>query len=258
MTRSPLAEWPLPAFQLNNSFAVVDQSLEAEQLFGKPKTFFEVLDEGSRPKAERWLKQSDSKKPVELNFITAAGFFLADVHYRWDSDFLLNLVLVPKDEQMAASMAQLVRLRGRLKETDYELLKEKERADALLEKVRELSAPCIAIGGGYVLVPLFGNLNDKKVKAIRPYIVTRIYEYAAETVVIDLTAMGTVTQEGVRYLESLVQTLGVMGIDAVITGVKPEHAQKLHLLRREMNLRFEASLESVLSAATEKIDETGS
>ena len=102
MTRSPLAEWPLPAFQLNNNFAVVDQSLEAEQLFGKPKTFFEVLDEGSRPKAERWLKQSDSKKPVELNFITAAGFFLADVHYRWDSDFLLNLVLVPSSPLLQA------------------------------------------------------------------------------------------------------------------------------------------------------------
>lgn len=251
MTRSPLAEWPLPAFQLNNSFKVVDYSYEAEQLFGKPSGFFELLDEGSRAKAERLLKTRDSKKPVELNFITAAGFFLADVYYRWNSDFSLNLVLVPKDEQMAAITAQLVRLRGRLKETDYELLKEKERSDALLEKVRELSAPCIAIGGGYVLIPLFGNLDAKKVEAIRPYIVTRIYEYEADTVVIDLTAMGSVTQEGVSYLESLVQTLGVMGIDAVITGVKPDHAQKLHLLKREMNLRFEASLESVLTTASE-------
>ena len=81
---------------------------------------------------------------------------------------------------------------------------------------------------------------------------TRIYEYEADTVVIDLTAMGTVTQEGVHYLESLVQTLGVMGIDAAITGVKPDHAQKLHLLKREMNLRFEASLESILSTAAAK------
>ncbi|WP_211654710.1 STAS domain-containing protein [Planococcus alpniumensis] len=251
MTRSPLAEWPLPAFQLNNSFTVVDYSQEAEQLFGNPVRFFDLLDEGSRSKAERLLKTRGSKKPVELNFITAAGFFLADVYYRWDSDFSLNLVLVPKDEQMAAITAQLIRLRGRLKETDYELLKEKERSDALLEKVRELSAPCIAIGAGYVLIPLFGNLDAKKVEAIRPHIVTRIYEYAAETVVVDLTAMGTVAQEGVSYLESLVQTLGVMGIDAVITGVKPEHAQKLHLLKREMNLRFEASLESVLTTASE-------
>lgn len=252
MTRSPLAEWPLPAFQLNNSFAVVDYSQEAERLFGKPGGFFELLDEGSRPKAERLLKTRDDNKPVELNFTTEAGFFLADVYYRWDSDFSLNLVLVPKDGQMAAIAAQLDRLRDRLKETDYELLKEKERSDELLEKVRELSAPCIAIGGGYVLIPLFGNLDAKKVEAIRPYIVSRIYEYEAETVVVDLTAMGSVTQEGVNYLESLVQTLGVMGIDAVITGVKPDHAQKLHLLKREMNLRFEASLESILKAASAK------
>ena len=249
MARSPLAEWPLPAFQLNNSFAVVDYSLEAQELFGIPGDFFELLDEGSRQKAERLLKIHGNHKPVELNFITAAGFFLADVYHRWDSDFSLNLVLVPKDGQMAGITAQLVRLRGRLKETDYELLKEKERSDALLEKVRELSAPCIAIGGGKVLVPLFGNLDTAKVEAIRPHIVTQIYEYEAEMVIIDLTAMGTVTQEGASYLESLVQTLGVMGIDAVITGVKPDHAQKLHLLKSELNLRFAASLEAVLSEA---------
>ncbi len=249
MARSPLAEWPLPAFQLNNSFAVVDYSLEAQELFGIPGDFFELLDEGSRQKAERLLKTHGNHKPVELNFITAAGFFLADVYHRWDSDFSLNLVLVPKDAQMAGITAQLVRLRGRLKETDYELLKEKERSDALLEKVRELSAPCIAIGGGKVLVPLFGNLDAAKVEAIRPHIVTQIYEYEAEMVIIDLTAMGTVTQEGASYLESLVQTLGVMGIDAVITGVKPDHAQKLHLLKSELNLRFAASLEAVLSEA---------
>ncbi|WP_341961696.1 STAS domain-containing protein [Planococcus maritimus] len=249
MTRSPLAEWPLPAFQLNNSFEVIDYSFEAEQLFGKLSGFFELLDEGSRAKAERLLKVRDSKKPVELNFTTAAGFFLADVYYRWDSDFSLNLVLVPKDEQMATIMAQLVRLRGRLKETDYELLKEKEHSDALLDKVRELSAPCIAIGNGYVLIPLFGNLNSEKVEAIRPHIVNRIYEFDAETVVVDLTAMGTVTQEGASYLESLVKTLRVMGIDAVITGVKPDHAQKLHVLKSELNLRFAASLEAVLSEA---------
>ncbi|MGM0897865.1 MAG: STAS domain-containing protein [Bacillota bacterium] len=250
MTRSPLAEWPLPAFELNNSFEIIDYSLEAEQLFGKPVKFWELLDEGSRTKAERLLKTRGSNKPVELNFTTAAGFFLADVYYRWNKDFSLNLVLVPKDDQMASITAQLVRLRGRLKETDYELLQEKERSDALLEKVRKLSAPCIAIGGGYVLIPLFGNLNAEKVEAIRPYIVTQIYEYEAETVIIDLTAMGAVTQEGVSYLESLVQTLGIMGMESIITGVKPEHAKKLHLLKTEMNLRFEASLESVLSTAS--------
>ncbi|ANU17753.1 hypothetical protein BBI11_12250 [Planococcus maritimus] len=250
MARSPLAEWPLPAFQLNNSFEVIDYSFEAEQLFGKSVEFLELLDEGSREKAQRMLNTQATRKPIELNFITAAGFFLADVYHRWNSDFSLNLVLVPKDGQMAAITAQLVRLRSRLKETDYELLKEKERSDALLGKVRELSAPCIAIGNGYVLIPLFGNLNSQKVEAIRPHIVNRIYEFDAEIVIVDLTAMGTVTQEGASYLESLVKTLRVMGIDAVITGVKPEHAQKLHVLKSELNLRFAASLEAVLSEAS--------
>lgn len=246
--QSQLAEWPLPAFQLDNHFAIIDQSLEAEHFFGKRATFWELLDEGSQQKAQHLLKQREQKKAVELHFVTAAGLFLADVYVRWISEFSLNVVAVPKDDKIEAIMAQLQRLRGRLRETDYELLQEKERSDALLEKVWKLSAPCIKIGGGYVLIPFFGDLDEDKVKAIRPLIVAEIYELEAETVIIDLTAMGIVTLKGANYLESFVQTLTIMGIDAIITGVKPEHARTLHLFNAEMNLRFETSLEAVLSA----------
>ena len=249
MTRSQLAEWPLPAFQLNNSFAVVDQSVEAQQIFGKTTDFLMLLDEGSRGKAQRLLKKPGDNGSVELNFVTAQGLLLADVYFRWDSEFALNVVMVPKDDKIAAISTQLLRLRGRLRETDYELLQEKERADALLEKVRKLSAPCIKIGGGYVLIPLFGDLDLDKVEAIRPYVIDYIYEYGGETVVLDLTAMGTVTQDGVDYLDSLVQTLCFMGIDTIVTGVKPQHAKKMHLLKAELNLRFESSLEAVLNKA---------
>jgi rsbT co-antagonist protein RsbR len=250
--RSQLAEWPLPAFQLNNSLAVVDQSLEAELLFGKTSDFLMLLDEGSREKAQRLMKQSGDQGAVELNFVTEQGLLLADSYFRWNSEFTVNVVIVPKDDKISAIATQLMRLRGRLRETDYELLQEKERADALLEKVRKLSAPCIKIGGGYVLIPLFGDLDLNKVEAIRPYVVDYIYENGGETVILDLTAMGTVTQDGVDYLDSLVQTLCVMGIDTIVTGVKPQHAKKMHLLKAELNLRFESSLEVVLNAAQEK------
>ena len=246
--RSQLTEWPLPAFQLNNSFAIVDQSVEAERIFGKTTDFLALLDEGSREKAQRLLKEPGDNGAVELNFVTEQGLFLADVYFRYDNEFALNLVMVPKDDKIAAISTQLLRLRGRLRETDYELLLEKERVDLLLEKVRKLSAPCIKIGGGYVLIPLFGDLDLDKVDAIRPYVIDYIYEYGGETVILDLTAMGMVTQDGVDYLESLVQTLCVMGIDTIVTGVKPQHAKKMHLLKAELNLRFESSLEAVLNA----------
>lgn len=248
--RFQLAEWPLPAFQLNNSLAIVEQSKQAEQLFGKPSSFLSLLDEGSREKAQRLFKQQNEEQAVELNFVTQAGIFLADIYFRWNSGFSLHVVLVPKDGKMAAITAQIMRLRTRLKETDYELLQEKERADELLGEVRKLSAPCIEIGSGYVLIPLFGDLDAEKVKAVRPHIVQYIYEHNAETVIVDLTAMGAVTQEGVNYLESIVQTLRVMGIDTVVTGVKPNHAQKMHVLKTELNLRFEPSLQAVISAAS--------
>lgn len=242
-------EWPLPAFKLNNKLAIVECSEEARKLFGDCSVFLELLDEGSKEKARTFLSGNQSGEPLELNFVSAdQKLFLGDVYSKWAGDFCLNIVLVPKDNRLLEITSQLLSLRTRLQETNYDLLLEKERTEELLLQVRQLSAPCIDLGQKHVLIPLFGDLDPRKIEVIRFHILNQIYETAAETVIMDFTAMEKLEQDGVDYLKSLMQTFQVMGIHGIVTGIKPQHAQQLHHLKTGLDLHFVSSLQTVLAS----------
>ncbi|MCM3610523.1 STAS domain-containing protein [Planococcus sp. MERTA32b] len=245
---SPFDSWPLPAFQLNRKLEIVEYSEKAQSMFGESELFLEFLDEGSVSKAADFLSSDRFSEPVEVNFKTAAGELkLCDLHCKWDSEFLLNVIAVPKDNQVAKISAQLSSLRHRLNETNYDLLLEKERTEKLLQRVRELSAPSIELGVGLLLIPFFGDLDAGKIESIKNQILEDVYEKHAETVILDLTAMDEINSDGMDYLNSLLQTFKVMGIGTIVTGVKPEHAKQLHALRTPIDMHFEASLATVLA-----------
>lgn len=247
-SKSPFESWPLAAYQLNSNLEIVESSDEAKSVFGNPKSFLELLDEGSVAKASKFLRQSQFSGSVELNFIDRAGHtILCDLHCKWDSEFVLNVIAVPKDDKVSKIAAQLSGMRSRLNDTNYDLLMEKERTDQLLLRVSELSAPVIELGSGHLLIPLFGDLDSSKVQSIQNHILHDAYEKHAETIILDLTAMGRIKNEGMDFLGSLLQTFKIMGIETIVTGVKPEHAQHLHALRATAGMRFESSLASVLS-----------
>lgn len=245
---SPFDSWPLPAYQLNNELEIVEASEAATFLFGKASSLLDIVDEGSVAKARNFLQASEFPGSVELNFKGRDGNReLCDLHCKRDSEFTLNVIAVPKDGNVSKIADQLSSLRSRLSETNYDLLNEKERTDKLLQRVSELSAPTIELGDGHLLIPLFGDLNSTKIESIRDHILNDVYEKQAETVILDLTAMDKISPEGMQYLNLLLQTFKIMGIENIITGVKPEHAKELHALRTTVDMRFEASLASVLS-----------
>ncbi|RLQ86598.1 STAS domain-containing protein [Planomicrobium sp. Y74] len=245
---SPFDSWPLPAYQLNSELEIVESSGTAKSMFGEKPLFLDLLDEGSVSKAANFLRASNFSGPFELNFKNTAGELqVCDLHCKWDSDFTLNVIVVPKDNQVSKISAQLSSLRNRLNDTNYDLLLEKERTEKLLQRVRELSAPTIELGDGHLLIPFFGDLDSAKIESIKSHILNDVYTKNAETVILDLTAMDKISQEGMGYLNSLLQTFKVMGIDTIITGVHPEHAKQLHALDTTIHMRFEASLAAVLS-----------
>ncbi|MFD1031272.1 STAS domain-containing protein [Metaplanococcus flavidus] len=245
---SPFDSWPLPAYQLNNKLEIVESSEAADSMFGKTNNFLELLDEGSIAKARNFLQSSNISGPVELDFKFSEGNLkLCDLFCKRDSEFILNVIVVPKDDRVSKIADQLSNLRSRLQETNYDLLQEKEQTDKLLQRVNELSAPTIELGEGNLLIPLFGDLDSAKIEAIRDHILKDVYEKNAETVILDLTAMDKISPEGMEYLSSLFQTFKVMGIGNIITGINPHHAKELHAIRSTIDMHFEASLAKVLS-----------
>lgn len=245
---SPFDSWPLPAYQLNSKLEIVESSGTAKTMFGEKVYFLDLLDEGSVSKAENFLHASSFSGPFELNFKNTEGELqVCDLHCKWHSDFILNVIVVPKDDQVSKISVQLSSLRNRLNDTNYDLLLEKERTEKLLQRVRELSAPTIELGEGHLLIPFFGDLDSAKIESIRSHILKDAYSKNAEKVILDLTAMDKISPEGMGYLSELLQTFKVMGIDTIITGIHPEHAKQLHALEVTVDIRFEASLSAVLA-----------
>ncbi|WP_033543099.1 STAS domain-containing protein [Planococcus sp. CAU13] len=245
---SPFDGWPLPAFQLNSKLEIIHSSEAAQSMFGNPASFVELLDSGSVAKAEKYLRSSRPAAPVELNFFDLDGEVkLCDFHCKQTGEFPLIAVAVPKDERVMKISRQLADLRKRLNDTNYDLLLEKEETEKLLQRVRQLSAPIIELGDGHLLIPFFGDLDSAKIESISAPILSAAYEKHAEMVILDMTAMDHINEDGMDYLNSLLQTFKVMGTGNIITGVKPEHAKQLHSLKSATDLRFEASLSAVLS-----------
>ena len=239
---------PLPIFKINTDFDILDSSPEATMLFTKKDNFTELVDPGSRMKAAAFIRPDSMAQKLELNFTDQAGkLFLADVHIKWESDHIANLVLVQKDPHMERIAAQLNKLQGRLRETDFELLSEKERTDALLHEVWDLSAPCIQLDKHKVLIPLFGKLEPEKMNIIQSKILDYLYVKAVETALLDFSAVGEIDKEGLFQLNTLLKTLEVMGIEVIIIGLHPLHAKRLHGLLGELNTRFASSLHDILS-----------
>lgn len=241
-------DMPLPAFRLTEKLSVVSCSEEARRLFGEVSSFLDIVDEASVKKVKLILASESSSEKFELNLIAQPGkLILADVFAKWDSQFSLSVILVPKDGQLAGIAKQLGQLRARLQETDYDLFLEKERTADLLQQVQELSAPCIQLDNSRLLIPLFGELSREKVEAASSRLLENIYQLNAEMVILDFTAMTKITGQGLISLEALLQTFCLMGTESIICGVKPLHAKKLHHLQSRLSMKFVSSLQEVMA-----------
>ncbi|UZJ78798.1 hypothetical protein [Fictibacillus sp. KU28468] len=60
------------------------------------------------------------------------------------------------------------------------------------------------------------------------------YKHDLDTMLFDFTGAGSITREGLQQMESLFTALSYMGgIEAVIVGVKPEHAKQIKELNAD-------------------------
>lgn len=240
---------PLPAFRLTKSLEVLDCSHQASKLFGPEKAFRNLIDEGSLKKAEKLLDPSKPSIKGEMNLITdASELILVDMYGTWDLNKILTLIVIPKEDNLERVSQQLRQLQNRLRETDYDLFQEKELTTELLQRVRQLSAPRIRLDLDQMLVPLFGDLTAVKVEAVQDNLLKDIHDANVETVIIDFTAVDQIEEDGLRLWNGLMQSFKIMGIECVITGVKPAHAKRLHNLESHIVMRFASSLLEVLSA----------
>lgn len=235
----------VPYLVINKQYEILSITKEMEELSASTSNFLELVDEGSISKVQEEVVPAKIKNKMEINIYQRERELdplLVDLYVNWKNDLQAELMILPKDQRVSDITVSLGKLRSRLNNTNFELLEEKEKLQEAIDENNRLSAPFIELSSTTALVPLFGDLNDEKMYTVSENLLESAQKADKETILVDLTAVGEIEHDGMIVFQNIVQSLSYMGIEIVVIGVKPDHAQRINQLQLKLGLRFISSL----------------
>ena len=109
-----------------------------------------------------------------------------------------------------------------------------ERAEAAIAEretmattVRELSVPIVPILEGVIVVPLVGEIDEQRARALRRRLLDGIGERRARIAIVDVTGVPLVDATLASWLVTLADDATLLGARCVLVGISPEVAQEL-------------------------------
>lgn len=242
---------PSPYFELDASFRITASSKRAALLFGETTSFLELLDEGSLPKASRFLSERNNGI-IELNMHTLVHpHLLHTVHIDW-VEGTAHILCMPKDNQLNELIRKVDEQGIRLAETDFKLFEKKEDLEQSIETIKRLSAPFIKMTSELAFVPLFGQLDSDLITQNQEGILQRIFQFDYESLLFDFSGVSNVTVNGTDAFLQLLLSLKSMGVQPEVVGLKPEHAKFLKGRDLNQHALVNGSLSEVLQKRMQK------
>ncbi|PYZ95231.1 hypothetical protein CR194_06875 [Salipaludibacillus keqinensis] len=229
---------PLPLFRITQDFQIVERSDQAEHTFQYTNDLLDIVDADSHDKLKAMLAHDVEQLDFELNLITKhspLALYKAFIQKSGEEAFCL---FVPIEEQYQLVQNQLTDMQNRLNDTNFQLFEKKEKFSKMVDRSNELSGPYIELSDNLGLLPVFGDLSEEKLVAIKDNVFKRAYVSQPERVLIDFTGVGNIQEEGVRELKDLILVFEQMGIHVVMIGLSPRHALHLKPYRNELQIDF--------------------
>lgn len=239
---------PLPYLELDKAGIIVDCSELAREIFDlSTDCFIDLVDEESRPKLARALACKDEIQHIEVIIATRKNALeLFDLHIN-NSEGGHIILLSSKQKTNAHYIEKIQELQNRLSNTDFELLEQKEALEEALERLDKLSGPFISLTETVGYIPLFGDITAKKVGVISSNCLHTVFNGDYAHVLIDLTAVGEIDEQGFLKFLDLIRALNFMtGNKVVLIGIKPQHARKWNNYNFQELVLFNLSLQKVL------------
>lgn len=91
----------------------------------------------------------------------------------------------------------------------------------------ELSAPVVPISDSVAILPLVGSIEIDRARYILEHTLLSASELKIHTLIVDLSGVVRVDTMVAEQIIKIIQSLGLIGIEAVLTGIRPETAQSL-------------------------------
>ncbi|MCC9089749.1 MULTISPECIES: GAF domain-containing protein [Bacillus] len=119
-------------------------------------------------------------------------------------------------------------------ETMASLLSYVLELDRANRQIQQLSVPIVPVVDGVAVLPLLGDIEETRAQHILETILQESYRLSLSHLVIDVSGTKRLNEQSIQYLVSYAQTLRLLGISAVLTGVK----QDLALSAIQSNISF--------------------
>ncbi|WP_101846854.1 STAS domain-containing protein [Halobacillus sp. Marseille-P3879] len=119
--------------------------------------------------------------------------------------------------------------------------------DQTQQQVDLLSTPIVPVTEGVVVLPLVGFMSEDRSSRLLANVLHQVKEKDLDYFILDLSGLVTFNNLLINHLISIIDSLALMGITAVITGIRPEMA----MAQVEQGAKFKkifiaASLEQAL------------
>jgi anti-anti-sigma regulatory factor/HAMP domain-containing protein len=103
----------------------------------------------------------------------------------------------------------------------------KKLVDKQARAIDALSTPLIPFQNDIMVMPLVGELDDRRIQRIRNELVEGLHTSGARAVIIDITGVPGLSPEAAEALTRAAQAVRLLGAGSVLTGMKPEVADAL-------------------------------
>lgn len=114
-------------------------------------------------------------------------------------------------------------------------LEGKERTiQAQQEELRQTSTPITEIWDGVLTLPIIGSLDSSRTMVVMEKLLSRIESDRAHMVVIDVTGVMAIDTQVSHHLIQMIRAIGLMGAEAILTGIRPEIARALTSLNIDL------------------------
>ncbi|HEY9577768.1 MAG TPA: STAS domain-containing protein [Pseudobacillus sp.] len=103
--------------------------------------------------------------------------------------------------------------------------------DAIIKKARmeimDLSAPVVPLRDGLAVLPLVGSIDEERAQYLAEKAIPKIAEMRLKCLIIDFSGIVQVDAMVEKHLFDVYHILGLLGVKAIATGIRPDLAQKL-------------------------------
>ncbi|MGE6632028.1 GAF domain-containing protein [Bacillus sp. NPDC077027] len=211
-----------------NVLNIEEQLLEEGDELPFEETFCKLAVDHQQTLVIPDINADDRSKHLEVTKRLTSGSFIGiPIFYADGSNYGTICGLDVRPQQFTSEHVHMF-------ETMAALLSYVLELDQANRQIHQLSVPIVPVVEGVAVLPLLGDIEETRAQLILETILQESYQLGLSHLVIDVSGTKRLNEQSIHYLASYAKTLKLLGIKAILTGIK----QDLALSAIQSNISF--------------------